>query len=117
MSLLTESYEPFVMLDKSRQEDGYGGYISTYAEGVEFPATATFESSIQARIGAVQGVTALYNILTPRSVNLQYHEVCKRIRDGKIFRVTSDGDDNRTPASATLDIRKVEAEEWSLANG
>lgn len=117
MSLLTESYEPFVMLDKSRQEDGYGGYISTYAEGVEFPASATYDTSITARVGAVQGVTNLYTITTGRAVNLQYHDVCKRVSDGKIFRITSDGDDKKTPKSATLDMRVVTAEEWSLANG
>jgi hypothetical protein len=37
-----------------------------------------------------------------------------RNSDGKIFRITSDGDDNHTPKSATLDMRQVSAEEWSL---
>ena len=48
------------------------------------------------------------------AINLQYHDVVKRDRDGKIFRVTSDGDDNYTPASSSLDIRQVEAEEWTI---
>jgi hypothetical protein len=40
-----------------------------------------------------------------------------RKRDGKIFRVTSDGDDKATPKSTVLDMRQVTAEEWSLDNG
>ena len=50
-------------------------------------------------------------------MNLQYHDVFRRNRDLKIFRVTSDGDDKHTPASATLNMRQVTAEEWSLPNG
>jgi hypothetical protein len=45
---------------------------------------------------------------------LDFHDVIMRIADGKIFRITSDGDDNKTPKSATLDMRQVSAEEWSL---
>lgn len=117
MSLLTESFEPFVMLDKTTTPDGYGGYISTWAEGAGIQAAATFDTSIEARVAGVQGVTSLYTITTTRAVNLQYHDVIKRLSDNKIFRVTSDGDDKKTPKMATLDMRQVTAEEWSLPNG
>lgn len=117
MSLLTDAFEPFVMLDKTTAPDGYGGFISTWAEGAEFPAAATFDTSIEARVAGVQGVTSLYTITTTKAVNLQYHDVLKRLSDNKVFRVTSDGDDKKTPASATLNMRQVTAEEWSLPNG
>ena len=48
---------------------------------------------------------------------LNYHDVFRRVRDGKIFRVTTDGDDKATPASAALDMRVVNAEEWEVTNG
>ena len=60
MSLLTESFEPFLMLDKATQSDGYGGYVTTWTEGAEFQAAATFDTSIAARVAAVQGVKNLY---------------------------------------------------------
>ena len=44
-------------------------------------------------------------------MTLEYHDVFRRVRDGKIFRVTSDGDDKFTPASTSLDMRQVTAEE------
>ena len=53
-------------------------------------------------------------LLMNKNVNLQYHDVVRRQRDGKIFRITSDGDDNHTPAAATLNMRQVTAEEWEL---
>jgi hypothetical protein len=116
MSLLDDAYEPFVMMDKASSLDEYGSVIRTWSEGAEIRAAATFDTSTEARIGAAQGVTSFYTITTPRSVNLQYYEVVKRVSDGKIFRVTSDGDDKKTPASASLDMRQVTAAEWSLTS-
>lgn len=116
MSLLLSSLEPFAMLDKTIVPDGYGGFMPTWKQGVEFEASAIFDTSVEARVGAVQGVTSLYTITTSRAINLQYHDVVKRLSDGKTFRVTSDGDDKKTPKSATLDMRQVTAEEWGLTD-
>lgn len=114
MSLLTEQMEDFVVLNRIAQSDGYGGIIVTWQDGATIKAVAPFNSSMEARIGAMQGVSSVYTITTSRAVNLQYHDVLRRVRDGKVFRVTSDGDDQYTPAMATLDMRNVTAEEWSL---
>ena len=114
MSLLTDAMETFVMLDKTTTPDGYGGFISTWTEGATFSAAATYDTSIQARVAEVQGVTNLYTITTGKAINLQYHDVVKRLSDNKIFRVTSDGDDKKTPATATLNMRQVTAEEFVL---
>ena len=102
------------MLDKRTTADGYGGYITSWLEGAEFQAATVLDTSMQARIAEKQGVTALYTITTSKAINLQYHDVFKRVSDGKIFRVTSDGDDKKTPVSATLNMRQVSAEEWVL---
>lgn len=114
MSLLSDAMEQCVMIDKSTVADGYGGYIVSWVEGAEITAAIVLDTSMEARIGQKQGVTALYTITTAKSLNLQYHDVLKRLSDGKIFRVTSDGDDKRTPISAGLNMRQVSAEEWNL---
>lgn len=114
MSLLSEAMESCIMMDKRVIDDGYGGYTTTYAEGVSFNAAIVLDSSLQAKIAEKQGVTGIYTITTPKALNLQFHDVFKRASDGKIFRVTSDGDDKKTPASASLNMRQVSAEEWSL---
>ena len=67
---------------------------------------------MQARIGEKSGVTSLYTITTDKSVKLEYHDVLKRLSDGKIFRVTSDGDDKVTPPSASFQFSQVTAEEY-----
>lgn len=115
MSLLSEAMESCVMLNKQTVSDGYGGYDTIWADGARFDAAIVLDTSMQARIGEKQGVTALYTVTTTKALNLQYHDVFRRVSDGKIFRVTSDGDDKRTPASAGLDMRQVSAEEWTLS--
>lgn len=114
MSLLSEAMESCTLLTKTIVSDGYGGYVTTWTEGVEFEAAIVFDTSIQARQAEAAGVTSLYTVTTKRNMHLEYHDVFRRNSDRKIFRVTSDGDDKYTPASASLDMRQVTAEEWTL---
>lgn len=112
MSLLSDAMEKCIYITRTKASDGYGGYIDSYVEGVEFLAAITFDTSIEARVGEKQGVTSRYTITTSRAMTLEYHDIIKRDRDGKIFRITSDGDDKYTPKSTMLDMRQVTAEEW-----
>lgn len=114
MSLLYDAMETFHYIDKSTQPDGYGGVSTVFVEGAEFKAAVTLDTSIEARVGEKQGVTALYTVTTRRAINLQYHDVIRRVSDGKVFRITSDGDDKKTPKGAGLDMRQTSAEEWTL---
>lgn len=114
MSLLSEQMEKCTILNKSIIDDGYGGYKIIWSDGAEFDAAIVFDSSITARAAEKTGVTSLYTVTTKRNLIMQFHDVFRRERDKKIFRVTSDGDDKFTPSSATLDMRQVTAEEWSL---
>lgn len=118
MSLLSEAMEKCVMLNKNSQPDGYGGRIDVWVESeFDFDAAIVFDTSIEARRAEAEGVRSLYTVTTEKAVTLEYHEVFKRLRDGKIFRVKSDGDDKYTPSSANLNMRQVTAEEWTLPNG
>lgn len=114
MSLLSEAMENCILLNRQTVSDGYGGYTSSWVEGAEFTAAIVLDTSIEARTAEQAGVTALYTVTTKKAMNLQYHDVFKRLRDNKIFRVKSDGDDKHTPQSAGLNMRQVEAEEWEL---
>ncbi len=114
MSLLTEAMEKCVMMDKRTTPDGYGGFDTSWVEGADFDAAIVLDTSIEARQAEQAGVTAIYTVTTKKTVNLQYHDVFKRVSDQKVFRVKSDGDDKKTPGSATLNMRNVNAEEWRL---
>lgn len=117
MSLLSEAMDDCVIIDRRIVKDGYGGYKNGWTYGVDFQAAVVFDTSIEARRAEGEGVSSLYTVTTGRELTLEYHDVFKRMKDGKIFRVTSDGDDKYTPKSASLNMRQVTAEEWSLPDG
>lgn len=111
-SLLSDAMESCIMLNKAVVDDGYGGERTTWTEGAMFDAAIVFDTSVEARIAQAQGVNNLYTVTTPRTKTLQYHDVFRRVSDGKVFRVTSDGYDKKTPQTAGLDMRQVSAEQY-----
>lgn len=116
MSLLLEAMTDCIMLDPKHIEDGYGGFIVTYEESVPFQCALVKDTSMQARVAEKDGVTSLYTVTTTKTINLQFHDVFKRLSDNKIFRVTGDSTDKQTPDSAYIDMKQVSAEEWRIPN-
>lgn len=118
MSLLSEAMTDCNMYRQVRRPDGYGGYTTVWTEDTEstFKAAITFDNSLEARVAAAQGVKSLYTVTTRKDKVLMYHEVIKRLSDGKVLRITSDGDDKATPASASLNMRQCTAEEFTIPN-
>lgn len=114
MSLLDNAMEDVILLEKTRVPDGEGGFITKWSEGAVFKAAVTFDTSMESRIAEKQGVTSRYTVTTRKSAMLEFHDVFRRLSDGKIFRVTSDGDDKYSPNSSSLNMRQVTAEEWSI---
>lgn len=114
MSLLSNEMEPVVLMERKRTPDGVGGFVTSWVEGAQFKAAITYDDSTEARIGEKQGVTNRYTVLSPLNAKLEYHDVIKRLSDGKIFRITSDGDDSHTHSVASFQVSKVSAEEWML---
>lgn len=113
MNLLNDAMEDCVMLDKTTVPDEYGGgMMPVYVEGAPFKAAIVYDSSAQGKIAAVQGVKSLYTVYTSSSMTFDYHDVFKRISDGKTFRITSNGNGKKTPKGAGLDLRAVSAEEY-----
>lgn len=117
MSLLSDAMENCIMYDKRVVDDSYGGYKTSWFPGVVFEAAIVLDDSINAQVAMSQGSVGVYTVTTSRKMNLQFRDVFKRVSDGKFFRVTTDGDDKKTPKSTKLDMRQVRAEEWSLPNG
>lgn len=114
MTLLDEAMEQYVIINKITSNDGYGGIETQWIDGAVIDAAVVLDTSMQSRIGQKLGVTAIYTVTTKKNINLQFHDVLRRVSDNKIFRVTSDGDDRKTPNSASLNMRQVSAEEWVL---
>ena len=108
--------EEATIIDKTYVDDGRGGVTPAYIDGISISAAFSFTSSEQMRIAEAAQAVPRYVITTKQNINLQYHDVIRRESDKKIFRVTSDGDDNKSPDVSSLYMRQVEAEEWELPN-
>lgn len=114
MSLIDEAMTTVVLMEKTRQPDGEGGFITEWVDGVCFDAAITFDTSMESRIAERQGVTSRYTVTTNKNAKLEFHDVIRRLSDGKVFRISSDGDDVQTPDRATFQFLQVTAEEWVL---
>lgn len=114
MSLLLDTAENFIILDKTTTANSFGGYDAVYVDGATIQASIYVMSAQEILAAQASQSQARYTILTSKAVNLQYHDVLRRESDGKIFRITTDGDDDKTPESAGLNLRKVDAEEWEV---
>ena len=117
MSLLEEAYEKFVILNMIQQPDGYGGIQTSWVEGGTIEGAMVLDSSNQAKIAQAMGVTSIYTLTVKQGIQLNYRTVLKRLSDSKIFRLTNDSDDKKTPRSAGLDMRQYSAEEFTLPRG
>ena len=112
MSLLNDSMEAFTVMNKTIVSDGYGGTTTTYTEGIDIQGAMPFDNSTQVKIAQVMGAKSIYTLTVRKNVELDYHTVLKRKRDGKHFRLTSGT--NQTPASASLNMRQYSAEEFDI---
>lgn len=117
MSLLSDSYEKFIFIEKRFVPDGRGGAIPAWSEGAEFQATADFSTSTLARIANKLTESVSCTITTSKAITLEPMDVIKRVSDGQYFRITSDGKNKKTPDSSTLDMRQSTAELWTLPIG
>lgn len=114
MSLIENMMDDCVFMNKAKVPDGEGGYTVEWTEGAEIKAAIVLDQTMQARIAEKQGVSSVYTVTTSKDIVLEYHDVLKRVRDGKIFRITSDNGDKVSPNVSTLDISQVTAEKWEL---
>lgn len=114
MSLLDDAYESFTIINKVVVDDGYGGTKDTWVDGANIMGAMSYNNSTQMKVAESMGSTSSYVLVVKKNVSLDYHTVLRRKSDNKVFRLTSDSDDMKTPPNAGLDMRIYNAEEWKL---
>lgn len=111
---IAQMIEPCVMVEKKRKPDGFGGFVTEWADGETFDAAITKDSTLAAQVAEKQGVTQVFTVTTPVGVGLEFHEVFKRLSDSAIFRATSNYYDSAPPKNASFKFEQVRAERWEL---
>lgn len=114
MSLLDEAMDAFVLMDKVRVPDGYGGTTPRWVDGITINVAVQYNGSNEAQIAQALGSTSAYVFTVRKNVQLDYHDVLRRVSDSKIFRITTNSDDFKTPESASLNMHNYNAEEWEI---
>ena len=112
--MLDDTRYECVLLERVRVPDGMGGSKNTWTDGMSFQCVFSQDASTQALIAEQEGYTRTYGGYVQKTMELKYHDVFRRVADGKIFRVTDDGDDKKSPGTSTLDARYLILERWEL---
>jgi len=115
VSLLSEAFEEFVVMDKATVPDSYGGTKKAWTEGITISGAMVYNGSTTAKIAESMGAIGGYTFTVRKNILLDFHDVLKRKKDGKYFRLVNDSDDMKTPESASLNMRQYSAEEYTLA--
>lgn len=113
MSLLSDAYEPFYIIEKKFVPDGAGGLVPIWTQGAEFQATANFPNSSLSDIAEKLTEKVTCTVTTSRAITLDFMDVIQRKSDCLILRITSNGNENKTPKGAGLDMRQSKAEIWN----
>ena len=111
---LHDFFEPCVLLEKRTTPDGYGGVVTAYIDGATVRMGITTNSSTEALIADKSGVKAVYTIAFDTHITLSVNDRVKRVKDGKVFRITSDATDMQTPAVSSVQFRQCSAEVVSV---
>ena len=114
MSLLQDAMVDCVLMEKKREPDGAGGFITEWYEGATFRAAISVNTTTEAQIAEAQGIKRIYSVITNKNASLDYQDVFKRLTDGATFRVTSDGHDVVSPSSSVLNMSQVTAKREEL---
>ena len=104
-----------VLLEKRSASDGEGGFTSEWTDGATFKAAIVRNTTATVRIAEQEGFSNVYTVTTGTNAHLDFHDVFRRVSDGQVFRVTSDGSDVKTPDVASFAFEQVFAEEWVLS--
>lgn len=114
MSLMDDFKIPCVRVVPKQDTEAEGGTKTKWVDGEAFEAAIVYDNSIAAKRAAREGVTSLYTVTTDKSLRFAFHDVFRRLSDGKVFRVTTSGNEKCTPACASFDVAQFSAEEWRL---
>ena len=114
MRVLNENMETVTLMMRDCESDGRGGLrIKGWRDGISFLAAIVPAVSSDAVCADKERAVNRYTVIAQWGALLRYHDVIRRERDGKIFRITSDAIET-TPKAAFLALEKASAEEWSL---
>ena len=114
MSLLSDFARSCVLMEKTRVEDGEGGYTLDWKDGVSFQNYQALDTSMEARRAEKEGVTSVYSALVGKALPIEYGDYFKDAETGLTYRVASNPSEKESPKSATFALKYFTAERREL---
>lgn len=93
--------------------DGRGGVKPTYLPGEAIEAVFGYNSAVKKIPAEKADSVPQYIITTRKGVTLHYNEIIQRDSDGKLFKVLTDSEDNKSPNVSYINMQQVEAEAFN----
>ena len=112
--MLWESFlEPCIKQTLNRVSDGQGGFHLNLSDDLEFMAAIVKDGTPEEIVAEKEITRASYTVTVKEDIVLKYHDIIKRKRDNKIFRIVSDHIDTQPPDVASFKFSQVNAEEYT----
>ncbi len=114
-NLLYDGMEPCVKMEQVPIQDAMGGYDSTgWADTLAFIAYVRKETAPVITVAEKEGAKETFTVVVPSNVKLKDHDVFRRVKDGAVFRLTSNTMDGETLSASSVPIAKANCERWVL---
>ena len=108
--MLTDHFEPFMLLERKADADGLGGEIVAYQPITGFMGALTHTCGEEIPVGGRATVRQQPVLLHETDVTLVGGDYVRRERDGSLWRVTGQSDGMRTPAFSGLQFAQAPVE-------
>lgn len=108
--MLTDYFEPFMLLERLAEADGLGGENVTYQCVTDFRGALTQTCGEEIPVGGRATVRLQPVLLHETDVTLVAGDHIRRERDGSLWRVTGQSGGMRTPAFSGLQFAQVPVE-------
>ena len=107
---MEDFFEGMCVVNKVSVSDGGGGFVWEWEDGAAFEGGIVLDSSTQMQIAQKTGTKAVYTLTTRKDMPFENGDLVKRLRDGAVFKITSDSADRKTPPLSELNAMAVSME-------
>ena len=107
---LEDFFEDFIIQSVQYITTGFGTFEPTYTDGAPFRAGISTNSTSEAQIAERSGMRTIYTIVHLPAIALHKDDRVRRVKDGRMYRITSDSADMSTPPGASVQYSQVTAE-------
>ena len=108
--MLTDYFEPFMLLERQADADGLGGEIVTYQPVTDFRGALSHTCGEEIPVGGRATVRMQPVLLHETDVTLVAGDYVRRERDGSLWRITGQADGMRSPVFSGLQFAQAPVE-------